>query len=294
MLNCEQWSIPDSSTASRPTSPACGPSSPIDLTAAVPSCPGWTVADLTRHVGEVYLHKTAGHARGRRAQPVAAERSSRTRSRWHCSTARTPGCSTSSLPANRRIRPGPGTPRTRPSASGSDGWRRRRSSTASTPSSAPASRSQPVPADLAVDGIDELLKVFVAYSVATWGDYFTAILAGSPGRTYTVRTDGAAWRVRTGPGLFAVEDGAGDGTADVTVSGPPTAVLRWVWNRESRRRAERRDGRGRPGGGRGAAALHRHCDAVRSHSRAAPRARAPMTYRRPSLIRARAPRGRPR
>ena len=90
----------------------------------------------------------------------------------------------------------------------------------------------PVPADLAVDGIDELLKVFVAYSVATWGDYFTDILAGSPGRTYTVRTEGAAWRVRTGPGLFAVEDGAGDDAADVRVSGPPTAVLRWLWNRE--------------------------------------------------------------
>ncbi len=26
---------------------------PADLAAAVPSCPGWTVADLTRHVGEV-------------------------------------------------------------------------------------------------------------------------------------------------------------------------------------------------------------------------------------------------
>jgi hypothetical protein len=28
------------------------------LDAPVPSCPGWTVADLVRHVGEVYLHKT--------------------------------------------------------------------------------------------------------------------------------------------------------------------------------------------------------------------------------------------
>jgi hypothetical protein len=90
----------------------------------------------------------------------------------------------------------------------------------------------PVPADLAVDGIDELLKVFVAFSVAEWGSYFTDILAGSPGRTYTVRTDGVAWRVRTGPGLFAVQDGAGDAAADVTVSGPPAAVLRWAWNRE--------------------------------------------------------------
>ena len=72
----------------------------------------------------------------------------------------------------------------------------------------------------------------MAYSVARWGDYFTDSRAGSPGRTYTVRTDGAAWRVRTGPGLFTVEDGAGNEAADVTVSGPPPAVLRWAWNRE--------------------------------------------------------------
>ena len=37
---------------------------PTDLTAAVPSCPGWTVADLTRHVGEVYLHKTQAMREG--------------------------------------------------------------------------------------------------------------------------------------------------------------------------------------------------------------------------------------
>ncbi len=29
---------------------------PMDPTAAVPTCPGWTVADLTHHVGHVYLH----------------------------------------------------------------------------------------------------------------------------------------------------------------------------------------------------------------------------------------------
>ena len=43
---------------------------------------------------------------------------------------------------------------------------------------------------------------------------------------------GAAWRMRSGPGTFVVEDGAGEGAADVTVSGSPTAVLRWVWNRD--------------------------------------------------------------
>jgi hypothetical protein len=89
-----------------------------------------------------------------------------------------------------------------------------------------------VPPELAVDGIDELLKVFVAYSVATWSDYFAGVLARSGGWTYLVQTDGVAWQIRTGPGLFAVDDGASDRRTDVTVSGPPPAVLRWVWNRE--------------------------------------------------------------
>src|SRR5579859_7182408 len=31
----------------------------IDQSAAVPTCPAWSVADLTRHVAEVYLHKAA-------------------------------------------------------------------------------------------------------------------------------------------------------------------------------------------------------------------------------------------
>ncbi|HEX3306739.1 MAG TPA: maleylpyruvate isomerase N-terminal domain-containing protein, partial [Streptosporangiaceae bacterium] len=31
--------------------------SAAELTATVPSCPGWTVSDLVRHVAEVYLHK---------------------------------------------------------------------------------------------------------------------------------------------------------------------------------------------------------------------------------------------
>jgi uncharacterized protein (TIGR03083 family) len=36
----------------------------IDPAAAVPTCPGWTVADVTRHVGEVYMHKTLAMRQG--------------------------------------------------------------------------------------------------------------------------------------------------------------------------------------------------------------------------------------
>ncbi|HKH56652.1 MAG TPA: maleylpyruvate isomerase N-terminal domain-containing protein, partial [Propionibacteriaceae bacterium] len=42
---------------------------PTDPAAAVPSCPGWTVADLTRHVGEVYLHKTLAMREGVEPEP---------------------------------------------------------------------------------------------------------------------------------------------------------------------------------------------------------------------------------
>ena len=45
-----------------------------DLDAAVPSCPGWSVADLTRHVAEVYLHKSAIMRDGAEPGAVAAGR----------------------------------------------------------------------------------------------------------------------------------------------------------------------------------------------------------------------------
>ncbi|MFI7703074.1 hypothetical protein [Nonomuraea sp. NPDC049480] len=32
--------------------------------------------------------------------------------------------------------------------------------------------------------------------MAEWGDDFTDVLGGSPGRTHAVRTDGAEWRAK--------------------------------------------------------------------------------------------------
>ena len=49
---------------------------------------------------------------------------------------------------------------------------------------------------------------------------------------------GTAWQVETSPGRFTVQGGPGqtitDVTApDLTVSGTPTDLLRWAWNRET-------------------------------------------------------------
>jgi uncharacterized protein (TIGR03083 family) len=205
---------------------------PTDLSAVVPSCPGWTVADLARHVGEVYLHKTLAMREGAEPDPwppagLAEEEPLALLDRAYAGLLGEFAARKPEDPAATWYTPDQTV----------GFWiRRMAQETVIHRIDAELGTGQsvaPVPADLAVDGIDELLKVFVAYSVAEWGDYFIEILANSPGRTYILQTDGAAWRARTGPGLFAVEDGAGEDAADVTVSGLPAAVLRWVWNREA-------------------------------------------------------------
>jgi uncharacterized protein (TIGR03083 family) len=205
---------------------------PDKLTAPVPTCPGWTVADLTRHVGEVYLHKTLAMRDG--VEPETFPPPGLADEDPVALLDRTYAGLRAEFAARKPADPA-GSWYTPDQTVGF--WiRRMAQETVIHRIGAELGAGQPVdpvPDDLAVDGIDELLKVFVAFGVAEWGEYFTDALASSPGRTYLVRTDGAAWRARTGPGQFEVTDGAGDGIADVTVTGSPEAVLRWVWNRES-------------------------------------------------------------
>jgi uncharacterized protein (TIGR03083 family) len=204
---------------------------PTDPTAVVPSYPGLTVADLTRHVGEVYLHRTLTMREG--AEPIL----------WPPEELadEEPLVLLDRAYVGLREEFAAHQPEDRvgswytPDQTVGFWIRRMAHETVIHRIDAELGTGQPVapvPADLAVDGIDQLLKVFVAYGFANWGHYFNGLLDGSPGRTCAVRTDGAAWRVRTGPGLVAVEAGTGDETAEVTVSGPPTAVLRWLRNRE--------------------------------------------------------------
>jgi uncharacterized protein (TIGR03083 family) len=204
---------------------------PTDLSADVPSCPGWTVADLTRHLGEVYLHKTL--AMRERVEPdpwppkeLAQEEPLGLLDRAYVGLLAEFGARKPEDPAASWYKPDQTV----------GFWIRRMAhETVIHRIDAELGTRQPidrVPADLAVDGIDELLKVFLAYSVATWGDYFKDILASSPGRMYRLQADGAAWRVRTGPRVVSVEDADEGALYDVTVSGPPMAMLRWVWNRE--------------------------------------------------------------
>jgi uncharacterized protein (TIGR03083 family) len=203
----------------------------IDLDGAVPTCPGWSVADLTRHVGEVYMHKTEAMRRG--AEPDQWPPPGLENEEPIGLLERAYAALVAEF-ASRNPRDACGT-WYKPDQSVGFWIRRMAQETVIHRIDAELGAAQsvaPVPADLAVDGIDELLKVFVAYGVTNWSNDFKDILT-SPRLTFGVHTDGGAWRVRTGPASFSVEDGISGETQDVSISGPPTAVLRWVWNRES-------------------------------------------------------------
>ena len=204
---------------------------PAALGAAVPTCPGWTVADLARHVGRVYEHKTLSMREG--AEPdvwppegIESEDPLALLDRAYAGLLDEFAARDADDPAGTWYAPDQTV----------GFWIRRMAQEtvihrvdAELGAGVPVA---PIPDDLAVDGVDELLEVFVAYSVTEWGSYFTEILGASPGWTYDVRTDGASWRVRTGPGRFTVDARTPAGPADVTVTGPPADLLRWSWNRQ--------------------------------------------------------------
>lgn len=214
----------------------------------VPSCPEWSVADLTRHVGQVYLHKVEcmreGHLRETEWPPTGLkdEEPVALLDRAYAElvdelTTRNP-----SDPGGTWYGPDPTI----------GFWFRRMAQEtvihridAELAAGVPVA---PIPDDLAIDGIDELLKVFVAYAFGQWPEDFTEALKTSPGHTYLIRTDATpgtpstSWLVKIAPDRLAVEGGPDEtpnenpddsAAPDVTISGSPTQVLRWAWNRET-------------------------------------------------------------
>ena len=215
---------------------------PEHLEAQVPSCPDWTMADLVRHVGQVYMHKVE-------CMRLGAEKESD----WP-----PPGLedeeplalldrSYSDLVHELTTRDPADRGGTWYALDPSVGFWFRRMAQESVMHRVDAELAaggdvEPIPADLAIDGVDELLRVFIAYSVAAWTDYFQEVLAGSPGRVIKLEAVPAGdsprvtWLVRTAPGELTVEGGPGemvpdDESGDLTVSGDPVDLLLWGWNR---------------------------------------------------------------
>jgi uncharacterized protein (TIGR03083 family) len=216
---------------------------PGRLDERVPSCPDWTVADLIRHVAQVYQHKVEimRHGREPAGWPPAA-----------FATADPLGLLDDSYSALSREfgsrDPGDACPTFYGPDQTVGFWIRRMAQETVVhridAELGAGAAVAPVPGDLAVDGVDELLHIFMGWGFTEWPEDFAGALRNSPGHEFLIRADATAdsqassWLVRTGAGQLTVEGGPGaaagaTGGHDVSVSGSPAAVLRWAWNREA-------------------------------------------------------------
>jgi uncharacterized protein (TIGR03083 family) len=203
-----------------------------DLAVPVPSCPGWLVADLVRHVAVVYQHKVEAMRQGRAPEPwppdavESAEPLALLDDAWGQLSAefaaRSPAAPTYTwYEPDQTV----------------GFWVRRMAQETVIhridAELALGSAVQPIPAHLALDGVDEVLVVFLAYASALWCEDFGDDLARADGRPVLVSTGGSGWLVRAGADGVSVESGVGPGPvpAAATIRAEPDSMLRWLWGR---------------------------------------------------------------
>ncbi|MEU7859105.1 maleylpyruvate isomerase family mycothiol-dependent enzyme [Nonomuraea sp. NPDC049141] len=201
--------------------------------APVPSCPGWTTADLVAHVTEVYLHKAETMLRGEWPEPwppdLSGEEPLAALERSYAElvaefAARTPDEHALTW--------------YEPDQSVGFWIRRMAQETVIHRVDAELAAGLPVtPAagDLALDGVDEGLKVMLAYDFARYPEDFAEAVPDDPkGAVIAVVGGERAWLVRPSPTEVVVEDETADRAveqAETVVSGSPDELLRWVWGR---------------------------------------------------------------
>ena len=211
----------------------------VEITATVPSCPGWTVADLVVHVAQVYLHKAAIMRTGEEPQPWPPPGLAQF-ARSGAPALPLLGRAYGELRAQFRAHePGEEVPTWFGPDQTVGFWiRRMAQETVIHRIDAELAARLPVtgvPADLAADGADEVLKRMLAYSMREWPEDFAEMegehLAGGDGQDAIVLAVGQqAWTVRPSPRQIVVEDGGHDDPR-VLIDGPPGAMLRWLWGR---------------------------------------------------------------
>ncbi|HEY3558126.1 MAG TPA: maleylpyruvate isomerase family mycothiol-dependent enzyme [Kribbella sp.] len=192
------------------------------LGAAVPSCPGWSVDDVVRHVAMVYVHKIEVLKRGSLPDPWPPDFSGLDTLQWYDEARH--------AIVDALERAGTGTPTWtfNPRDATSAFWYRRMAHETAVhridveQAHDVVTRIDP---ELALDGIDEILYPTVGGPWWEEGDTTYPIDATlrltAAGRSWTVSADATSVDVRQGA--------EGDPAAEI--SGDPAQVYLWLWGR---------------------------------------------------------------
>ncbi|SDI32456.1 maleylpyruvate isomerase family mycothiol-dependent enzyme [Nonomuraea jiangxiensis] len=198
-----------------------------DLAAAVPSCPGWTTADLLKHVGDTFLHKVETMRRGTWPKPwPPAPDPSGPGAYLDRAMAELRGELTSRKPEEHAL--------TWYDPDQTVGFWARRMALEAVVHRVDAELAAgepitPIPADLAVDGIDEILVTFLAFASRQWPEDFGDALAGADGRSVSIAAGAKRRLVRLAPS--GVEVSTDDTPGEASISGASQDVLLWLWGR---------------------------------------------------------------
>jgi len=201
-----------------------------DLAVVVPSCPEWSVKDLVEHVALVYLHKVECMRRGAPQEwPPTAE---------PAPPLELLDRAYATLCAEFVARQPESPSYTWYGPDQTVGFWHRRMAQETVIHRVDAELAlgepfAPIPDDLALDGIDEVLERFLAFGTTAWAEEFGPELADADGSAVLVSSGGRRWLVRLEPSGVQISPG-GD-PAGVTpagqLSGDPQAVLLWLWRR---------------------------------------------------------------
>ena len=192
----------------------------------VPSCPEWTMPDLVRHVAGVYAHKTQSMLLNEEPAAPPALASDDPLTALDKAYA--------DLVAELTGRPFTETTATWYGPDQTVGFWVRRMAQETVihrvdGEQAAGATLAPIPDDLALDGIDEVLVCFLSYASRDYPQMFGDLLTNCDGRAVRLDAGGASWSVRLAPSGVAVSTEVSDTAA--RVRGEPAEVLLWLWRR---------------------------------------------------------------
>jgi uncharacterized protein (TIGR03083 family) len=193
-----------------------------NLDAPVPTCPGWTVDDVVRHVAQVYEHKIASTELQREPDPWPPARpAERDPVEW------LRDAHSRLLRMFRSHGPTDPSPTWDPEDQTVGFWARRMAhETAIHGADAELATGEATPLDpeLAADGVGEILTVMLA------GDWSEAPSPVSVGQRVAVLGGDRTWIVTLNGMSVDVAEGAAEDVS-ATVGGDPSAVDLWLWGR---------------------------------------------------------------